>query len=179
MARQVVVYNKDNLPTADIDKFVDLQRNLKNMTVKNFEKLKNSILTYGFSFPLFVWNDEGTLYTVDGHHRIKVLQELRFDGCLVPELPYCSIEAKNKTEAKEKLLMFNSRFAKVTDEGLYEFVEKANLDLKSFMEKIEFPEINSKVFVESYCRETPSNKKDKKDGPVINLHKCPECGHEF
>ena len=48
--------------TVDISKLTHFQRDLNDLSLENFEKLKKEILTEGFKKPFLVWKDDaGTL----------------------------------------------------------------------------------------------------------------------
>lgn len=128
----------------EIDELNDLQGNLKDLTKENYGKLRDSILQYGFSFPIFMWEEvvnvdtnaieslandvemKATMKTkrwiVDAHQRMRVLKKMREEGYTIPKLPADFIFADSKIEAKEKLLLLNSQYGKMTNEGLYEFI---------------------------------------------------------
>jgi len=74
---------------APLDAFNELQGNLKDLNELNFNKLKLSILNYGFVAPLFVWKDnKNKLWILDAHQRCRVLKHLRdVDGYDIPNLP--------------------------------------------------------------------------------------------
>ena len=100
-----------------------LQGNLKARTDDDYEKIKKSILKYGFSFPAFIWVEKktNTNYLIDGTGRYSALKQMQEEGYLIPELPIVYIEAKDKTEAKQKLLRLNSQYGKMTKESVLEF----------------------------------------------------------
>lgn len=133
-----------------IDSFVELQGNLKELSKDNFTKLKNSILKYGFSFPVFCWRFKNKYYILDAHQRIRTLKELRKEGYSIPELPTCFIEAKDKTEASKKLLLLNSNFGKITEEGLYEFNNDFDIDFEEFKTEIDLPDFDFNHFEKNY-----------------------------
>lgn len=116
---------KDYLDWHNITEF---QGRLKIRDEADIEKAKTSILKYGWSFPFFVWVSGKTNYCLDGHARIKVLKALEEEGYLIPELPVVYIQAKNKTEAKQKLLRLNSNFGHFTKESVLEFAEDIDLN---------------------------------------------------
>ena len=116
---------KDYLDWHNITEF---QGGLKIRDEADIEKAKTSILKYGWSFPFFVWVSGKTNYCLDGHARIKVLKALEEEGYLIPELPVVYIEAKDKAEAKQKLLRLNSTFGKLTKESVLEFAEDIDLN---------------------------------------------------
>jgi DNA modification methylase len=116
---------KDYLDWHNITEF---QGGLKIRNEADIEKAKTSILKYGWSFPFFVWVSGKTNYCLDGHARIKVLKALEEEGYLIPELPVVYIQAKNKAEAKQKLLRLNSNFGHFTKESVLEFAEDIDLN---------------------------------------------------
>jgi hypothetical protein len=131
---KVTCRGADSLPMDTIEEF---QGNLKTRTKKDIEKIINSILKYGFTFPFFVWEHEGRYSTIDGHGRITALTELRRKGYDLPPFPVVYIEAANEAEAKEKLLQQNSHYGKITREGLVEFIGDLEID----MEELSLPDI--------------------------------------
>ena len=87
----------------EIGKLKNFQGNLKELSEKEFEKLRKSILKHGFSFPVFVWKNN----ILDGHQRIFVTNRLLNEGYTIKDIPIVDIDAKDRTEAAEKLLFLN------------------------------------------------------------------------
>lgn len=116
---------KDYLELAEM---TELQGGLKERTDVDFDKIKLSIIKYGFSFPLFVWKGEGKNYICDGHGRFATLCKMQKDGYEIPPLPVVYIICKNKNEAKEKLLRLNSQYGRMTKESVLEFAEGLDLN---------------------------------------------------
>jgi ParB-like nuclease family protein len=79
------------------------------MSGSNFEKLKKSILKHGITFPFFVWQSDGESYILDGTQQDRVLKRMADDGYRVPPLPCSLIEAKNRKDAAEKILLISSQ----------------------------------------------------------------------
>jgi len=137
---EIIVYNPSYLPTTDYKKLKPLQADLKTLSFSDFEKLKKSILKYGFRVPAFVWRDsEDGLWIEDAHQRQKVLAALEEEGYLIPEIPYAEIYAKDKKEAAEMLLQISSRYGEINIDT--SFFEDFNIDL-SFLEEVSIPEFN-------------------------------------
>lgn len=115
---------------ADIDyhKLKEIQGALKSRSSQDIDRMINSILNYGFSFPFFVWPNGKTNYVLDGHGRLEALSELESQGYEIPPLPVAYIKAKNREEAKQKLLRMNSQYGTITLEGLQEFTVDMNVD---------------------------------------------------
>ena len=165
----------------DIDSLTELQGNLKDLSKENYERLKKSILKYGFSFPMFVWKDKKKNFIIDAHQRKKVLEKLKEEGYIIPDIPSVFINAKNKKEAKEKLLQLNSNYGKITQDGLYEFINEPEFELSpELLADIDLPEFDMELFEEANidgfepASEEEQGKLDKKE-PII----CPECGHSW
>lgn len=139
-----------------IDQLKTFQGNLKELHEDEYEKLKRSILKYGFSFPVFVWQG----YMLDGHQRVFTVNKLLSEGYTIGDIPVVEIEAKDKTEAAEKLLVLNSHYAKITDEGLYEFVNEMELDFESLAGDLELSDFDMDRFVEGYMKDEKEEKED-------------------
>lgn len=102
---------------------------LKDLTDENYLKLRQSIFEHGFSFPIFFWSDEtGKKWILDAHQRMRVLKKMREEGFIIPLLPADPIQADNKEHAKKKLLLLNSPYGKMTQEGFDTFVSDINLE---------------------------------------------------
>ena len=93
-----------------------IQGDLKSLSDVNYEKLKNSIINQGFSFPLLVWENKDKLYSIDGHQRCRVLGKMAEDGYNIPKIPCCFAEAKTMREAKLKVLSASSSFGKIEEQ---------------------------------------------------------------
>lgn len=108
--------------TLEIAEMTELQGGLKERTDVDYDKIKLSIIKFGFSFPFFIWKNGSKNYLLDGHGRFGTLCKMQKDGYLIPPLPVVYVDCKNKTEAKEKLLRLNSQYGHMTKESVLEFV---------------------------------------------------------
>jgi hypothetical protein len=122
-----------------LDELYEFQGELKTISDDELEKLKKSILKYGFSFPVFVWKSK----VLDGHQRLKAVKQLVSDGYKIKnnKLPVVRIEAKNEKEAAEKLLLINSRYAKIDEGGFQVFSSEFDINLDEMVPLLELPEI--------------------------------------
>lgn len=137
-----------------------LQGNLKNKSKADLEKLKGIIIRDGFVFPLFVARLDKKNYTLDGHGRDEISIQLKQEGFQFKKiggeigdyLPVVFINAENKKDAKTKLLYLNSRYGKITEEGLNQYLNEAGLELDfaSLKLDIDLPEINLNGFENKY-----------------------------
>lgn len=139
MAKTIKISCKcsDSLP---IDELKAFQGKLKTIDEESFNKLKASILKYGFSFPIFIWNKN----ILDGHQRFYAVQRLLDEGYELKDnaLPVVWIEAKNAREAAEKLLLINSRYAKIDQQGFEIFIEDYDIKLEDINIVLDIPEID-------------------------------------
>lgn len=129
------VHNLNNLPTIPIADLLPSQGDLKDLTEKNYKKLKSTIEKRGFSVPVYIWeNEQGIKYLLDGHQRQRVLIT---EGWNEP-VPYLKIPAKNMQEAMARLLEITSQYATITQEGIDEFIGKYELSEAEVYEATSF-----------------------------------------
>ena len=116
--------------TMKLEDMTVLQGNLKARTDDDYAKIKKSILKYGFSFPAFIWVEKKTKtnYLIDGTGRYSALKQMQEEGYIIPELPIVYIQAKDKAEAKNKLLRLNSQYGKMSRDSVLEFASDIELD---------------------------------------------------
>lgn len=122
--------------------------NFKELPAESYKKLKNSLIKNQFIAPFAVWQDkDGAIYTIDGIHRQRILNELEKDGFDVHEaLPANFIECKNRKEAAKLLLVYSSAYAKTTTEGLTDFLDLEGLDFQELKAEIDIPTIDLDKF---------------------------------
>lgn len=159
------------LPLEDLK---DFQGNLKELSQENYGKLKKEILRHGFSEPVSVWKHDGKWMILNGHQRVRTLLGLKAEGYKIPKVPVSIIHAKDMKDAKERVLALTSQFGQITDEGLYEFMNEAGLDV-AYLDDLRFPEIDLDRYKESF-EELDSAAEELSDE---KQHTCPSCGFEF
>ncbi|HEY6367527.1 MAG TPA: ParB N-terminal domain-containing protein [Candidatus Binatia bacterium] len=154
-----------------------LQGNLKELSYRNFEKLKRSIVRHGISFPFFVWQKDGINYVLDGHQRDRTLLKMQEQGYRIPPLPCALIEARDRREAAEKILLVSSQYGKMSEQSLDEFLSENELDMNDLLDELELPALDMRYFGTGEFEPTDENDQGRLDkkNPVT----CPECGHEF
>jgi len=127
-----------NLPTIDYRTLKPLQGDLKELSEKNKQKLLKSFAKQGFFVPFFVWENKGVKYLLDGHQRTTVLSENNAEPF---ELPYVAITAKDRKEAKTKLLAIDSKYGKATAKGLESFLSEDDMDFDFILEETTFDDL--------------------------------------
>jgi DNA modification methylase len=124
---KIISIKCDTKDTLNIAEMTELQGNLKARNDVDYDKIKLSIIKYGFSFPFFVWKSDKN-YILDGHGRFETLCRMQKDGYLIPDVPVVFVEAKDLKEAKQKLLRLNSQYGKMTKESVLEFADDIDLN---------------------------------------------------
>ena len=172
---QIRCLTKDNADLASLKPF---QGSLKNLSKANYQKLKNQIVTQGFSFPVFVWVCDGVNYLLDGHQRTRVLSKMKKEGWQIPPIPIVKVEAADYMEAKQKLLSATSQYGEIQGEGLYEFITDAGLTPDYLLENLRLPEIDLESFTAEFYDAGEDEDDAKDDGPKPPKT-CPHCGLEL
>ena len=113
-------------------------RKIKDLQPKRFKTrlndsvLRATLLKHGVALSFSVWQDKkGDIWCIDGHQRIKVLNELIEAGEHIPDLLSAEfIEAKDKKEAMEILIeVFNQKRSLIDMTELELAISDMNLEL--------------------------------------------------
>jgi len=165
---KVTCHGADNLP---IDRILEFQGNLKKITKENLDKLKKAILKYGFTAPLFVWDDHGDYRLLDGHQRLKALLKMREEGYTIPMIPVDYIEAEDEAEAKAKLLHITSQYGEFSTEGFMDFTDGLEFDFEGI--RLTDGEFNIDYSI-------PDENKEIDEESFLNTdNECPKCGFKW
>jgi hypothetical protein len=145
----------------DYHEMKEFQGNFKARTEQDIEDVKKSIIKYGFSFPMFVWENGGNYYVLDGHGRLAALRSFETEGYTIPALPVVYIQTKNKEEAIRVLLLCNSRYGYITEAST-----------ESFMDKLDYADLINHLNVDEITLV------DEKEAAVNRTRYiyCPKCG---
>jgi len=119
--KKVIEIKCKGADTLPIDRILEFQGGLKELSKENEKKLRNSILKFGFIAPLFLWDDHGEWRLLDGHQQLKTLLKMREEGYDIPLLPVDYIEADSEEDAKRKLLHITSQYGEFTTDGFENF----------------------------------------------------------
>jgi hypothetical protein len=122
---RVTCKTADSLPLESIKEF---QGNFKKRAKKEVDQIITSILKFGFSFPFFIWQNNGQNWCLDGHGRILALREMKTRGAGIPDLPVVFVEAENQVEAKQKMLRLNSQYGIIDIERFREFIDGLDME---------------------------------------------------
>jgi hypothetical protein len=106
------------------------QGKLKTLTKDKLDDLKNSLIKDGLPLALHVWRDEkGKNWILDGHTRITALKSLEDDGYFVPPIPVNIVQAKSKKDAAQIVLIANSRYSRMDETSLGNYMIEMELNL--------------------------------------------------
>lgn len=164
----------DRLP---LDKFLPLQGRLKSLTEINYQKLKREIIETGFAYPIYCWQcpDTQQLYIIGGHQRILCLKKMQSEGFIIPDVPYITVFAKDKFEARRRVLQDISQFGTVNDLGLLEFLEVSKIEFSDLVKSFQLPDFNiaqfQATFLPSTGGATPTviaPQETNADGTIVN-----------
>ena len=123
---------------------------LKNDDPKSFEKLKNSLVRHHFVDSFKVWKtNTGKALILDGRTRKLGMMQLEKIGYVIPdELPAQIINCNNQKEAAELVLVFNSIYNKITEEGLTAHLNLNDIILSEIKDSISLDGIDlNKIFL--------------------------------
>jgi hypothetical protein len=125
----------------------------KELTPDGHQRLKASILANNFTQPFYVWQEPetGQIFCLDGKHRVIILSELAKEGYDIPQmLPATFMYCKDKEAAAKLVLIYSSMYAKVAQQGLFDFIQAYNLDYAELKEQIDIPEFSTDRFEQKF-----------------------------
>lgn len=136
--------------------------NFKELPPDARHKLKASIVANNFTQPFYIWEDPaGVKWCLDGKHRTLLLEELINESVNIPyELPATFIHCENKKEASKLVLIYSSIYAKITQEGLFDFVKLNELVFDELKMEMDLPEFKIETFEEKFFTENPTAELD-------------------
>lgn len=167
-----------------IASFQNFQGQLKTLSEQDYKKLRKTIAKDGFSFPVFVWSNQGKNYMIDGHQRIATVMKMLNDGFKLSDgtLPVAWIEAESRSEAKKKVLLASSQYGRYTEESVFQFIQDSQINFHDVAPLLELPQINMATlehgwFADNDFQPVTENEQTRLDQKQILI--CPNCGHEF
>ena len=141
----------NHLEKVPVDSLQEFQGDLKDLTSREYSKLKKSLLEFGFITPIFTWGSK----IIDGHQRLHVM----INEGWIQDVPILRISAHNEQDAKRKLLVISSQYGRVTQEGFDEFT--FDLDDDWLTETVQFDAL---PFIFNHWGEQPNGWEDAMGG---------------
>ncbi len=151
MEKQIKVRCKGSIELT-LQEIQDFQGSLKELTEENFLKLRQSIIVHGFIQPFAIWvKPNGDKKILDGHQRSFTLKRIEKEGYILPnKFPCYEVEAENEAEAKRILLQKVSEYGKVDKQGLYEYIEDAEISHMELDSDFNIPDLDYEDFKLDY-----------------------------
>lgn len=178
-AIQIACSYSELLPVDAIDDFQG--EKFKERGDAEYQGLKQEILTLHFSFPIFCWKDpeDGRAKSLDGMGRIGTVRRMLREGDVNPEtkehieysiagFPVVWIAARDRAEAKRKLLAVNARYGKLTYAGVYEYAKEAGISFDE-VARYDLPDINMAELKVAYFDE-PKIEEPKREQDTDKTH---------
>ena len=158
--------------------------NFKEMSKDEYEQLKNSVLKNGIIDALKVWQDKKSkIWLLDGVGRRLLADKLKSEDKTFPKKwDALFINCKDRKEAAKFVLIYSSRYRRILEETLDEFIHVNELDFEDLKTEIDIPEIDLKEFEEGWIKEFNGNIIDENEqGKLDKKQKiiCPKCKYEF
>ena len=129
MSKKTIAVKCKGAESPPIDVILEFQGKLKKLTKDNLEKLKRRIADDGFIAPIFVWENGGDYFVLDGHQRLQALLSLREDGYDMPMIPVAYIEAADEAEARQRLLSITSQYGEFDGRELKEWMDQIDVEV--------------------------------------------------
>ena len=147
---------------------------LKDLGTKGIEKLKNSLKENNFVQPFNVWQDsKGVVWILDGHHREKALKQLEAEGFQIPDLlPANFVDCADRKDAGKMVLVYSSIYAKITNDGLGEFLDDFELDIQTMIDEIDLPglsleHLGEDINLDDFFEDNPNQEKEDKPKLIL------------
>ncbi len=168
MAKEIPIRCAGNrlMPHTQLKAF---QGNLKEMSEDEAAKFQTVILALGWIAPIFVW--KGKDFILDGHARLKVLQNLLDVGYTIGPLPVVDVVANDRKQAGRILIALNARYHRMTEEGLYEFMHHTELAMED-MRPFSLPDIDLTHFEEAFFETEPGDGDGDEGGGSDDILSC-------
>lgn len=99
-----------------------LQGVLKKRSQADIDALKQSLENEGLMQPFAMWGE----YILDGHGRYTALMQMGYENEDVPIIP---ITAGSLDEARQRLLVINTKYGRITPCGLEAFIANSSIKI--------------------------------------------------
>ena len=104
---------------------------LKKHSDLEIQRIRDSIIEDGFLFPIAIGKVGDKNYIIDGECTYNALQQLKYEGYEIPEIPIYYVKCNEET-IKKMILIGTSTNHCVTEISLKEFVKGTDLNLKNY-----------------------------------------------
>ena len=166
--KEIKIAFKEDMVLLSTHEILPFQGDLKSLSKDGYKKLKNEIIETGFAFPIHVWQHKKKFYSVDGHQRVRVVEQMKIEGYQFPhKLPCVVVEAKDMKEAKRRVLQGVSQYGKVQEDGLYEFMHDADFSIDEVKDQFDIPDVDLPHFESNFFDEPSKPVEGEDDVPEV------------
>jgi len=161
------------VPISDVDPW---DKNPRNITIKDFARLKRQIQELGIYKPLLCVQENGRYITLGGNMRLRAILEMG-----IKEVDISIVKPETEAEKIKYALSDNDRAGIYDEQALAELTYPYIEEIKVEDYKIDIGKpIRLKDVIENYGPNLDKKKDDiSKIDAVNRLIKCPKCGFEF
>ena len=117
--------------TMSLDDMSWFPSKLKKHSDLEIQRIRDSIIEDGFLFPIAIGKVKHKNYIIDGECTYNALQQLKYEGYEIPEIPIYYVRCNEET-IKKMILIGTSTNHCVTETSLKEFVKGTDLNLKNY-----------------------------------------------
>ena len=117
--------------TMSLDDMSWFPSKLKKHSDLEIQRIRDSIIEDGFLFPIAIGKVKDKNYIIDGECTYNALQQLKYEGYEIPEIPIYYVRCNEET-IKKMILIGTSTNHCVTETSLKEFVKGTDLNLKNY-----------------------------------------------
>ena len=117
--------------TISLDEMNWFPSKLKKHSDLEIQRVRDSIIEDGFLFPIAIGKVGDKNYIIDGECTYNALQQLKYEGYEIPEIPIYYVRCNEET-IKKMILIGTSTNHCVTEISLKEFVKGTDLNLKNY-----------------------------------------------
>jgi DNA modification methylase len=159
-------------PLLDIDEMDEFQGDLKDLSEEDYLKLRTEIVETGFAFMPYVWADpsDGRWKILDAHQRKRVMKKMREEGWQIPKIPTVQVHAKDRNEAKRRILQATSQYGKMTEDGLHKFMfEDAKIGIDDLENSFRLPDIDLDHFKANFFEDPAAGGAGEDDIPPLPI----------
>ena len=175
-----------------LDSLVYFQGELCTLEKNELEVARKTLLEDGIFKPALIWQHKGKNNIIDFHARYRVLIQMVEEGYTIetiegvenPIPASLATNIKTVKQAKELVLKSRTRFHRMSDESLYEYMHLNEIPWENVKEAWAFPGMNRDIFELAYVRDgvvnyDPESKQREYDEDIKTKSKCPRCGYEW
>lgn len=168
--------NTKELIFLPVDALNEFQGELKELLEEDYAKLRTELIEHGINFVLHIWLNpaDDKYYILDGHQRKRTLTRVRdTEHMTIPDVPCVVVEAESYEKAKHMVMQAVSQYGRVTNDGLYSFMNQADIGIEELESRFRIPDFDVDMFKKNFFvidTEEISLINNNKDEFIVSVH---------